>query len=53
MPWKAVSDMAGKNPFEAMMGDKGLPELPGKKGKRKGKRGGFMKAFENARKKGK
>lgn len=46
--------MAGKNPFEAMIGQMGDEEMPPKRGKRKkGKRGGFMQAFKNARKKGK
>lgn len=43
--------MAGKNPFEAMIGQGGGDEeFPPKKGK---KSGGFMKAFKNAKKKSK
>ena len=48
--------MAGRNPFEAMAkdfakggNDKGTPS----KGGKNGKKGGFMKAFENAKKKSK
>lgn len=44
--------MAGRNPFEAMAKDfakGGDEEKPGKNGKK----GGFMKAFENAKKKSK
>ena len=41
--------MAGKNPFEAMIGQGGGDEeFPPAK---KGKGGGFMKAFQNAKKK--
>ena len=43
--------MAGKNPFEAMMAQEGsFDERPHPNAK-KGKGGGFMKAFQNAKKK--
>ena len=44
--------MAGTNPFEAMMAQgAGDEEFPPKNGGKKGKGGGFMKAFQNAKKK--
>lgn len=39
--------MAGRNPFEMMMGGKGA-EAPDDA---KGEKGGFMRAFENAKRK--